>query len=268
MATLAALDVTIYRALMSEQTFFNILLVGWFVLAVAIFVALFYVVAPYGRHARSSWGPTIGDRLGWIVMEASAPLVFAIFFAVGTNSNTIAALAFFVLWEAHYIHRAFVYPSSRHTGVSRMSVVVVGLGLLFNTANAYLNGRYLFTFSGGYPNKWLLTPQFISGLGLFLAGFVINRRSDHVLRYLRKPGESGYKIPNGGLYRWISCPNYFGEIITWIGWAVATWSPPGLAFAVWTTANLMPRARAHHIWYREHFADYPPERKVLVPGVW
>ena len=49
---------------MSEQAFFNILLVGWFVLAAAIFVALFFIVAPYGRHLRSSWGPKIGDRLG------------------------------------------------------------------------------------------------------------------------------------------------------------------------------------------------------------
>ena len=90
----------------------------------------------------------------------------------------------------------------------------------------------------------------------------------HILRNLRKPDESGYRIPYGGLYRWISCPNYFGEIITWVGWAVATWSLPGLAFAVWTIANLAPRARAHHIWYREHFSDYPTERKALMPGVW
>ena len=253
---------------MSEQAFFNTLLVGWFVLAVAIFVALFYVVAPYGRHLRSSWGPKVGDRLGWIVMETPASLVFIIFFVVGTNSITVTALAFLVLWEAHYIHRAFIYPFSRRTGVSNMSLVVVVLGILFNAANAYLNGRYIFTFSGGYTNEWLVSPQFIVGLLLFLTGFIINRRADHILRNLRKQDESGYRIPYGGLYRWISCPNYFGEIITWVGWAVATWSLPGLAFAVWTIANLAPRARAHHIWYREHFSDYPTERKALMPGVW
>jgi protein-S-isoprenylcysteine O-methyltransferase Ste14 len=201
-------------------------------------------------------------------MEAPASLVFIVCFVVGTSSSTITALVFLVLWEAHYIHRAFIYPFSRRTGVSRMSLVVVSLGLLFNVANAYLNGRYVFTLSGGYTNEWLVTPQFIGGLGLFLTGFIINRRADHILRNLRKPGESGYKIPYGGLYRWISCPNYFGEIITWIGWAVATWSLPGLAFVVWTAANLVPRAQANHIWYREHFSDYPTERKALMPGIW
>jgi hypothetical protein len=34
---------------------------------------------------------------------------------------------------------------------------------------------------------------------------------------------------------------------------------------VWTAANLVPRAVAHHRWYRERFADYPAERKALVP---
>ena len=49
---------------------------------------------------------------------------------------------------------------------------------------------------------------------------------------------------------------------------MATWSLPGLAFAVWTVANLMPRARAHHKWYGNYFPDYPQERKALVPGLW
>jgi protein-S-isoprenylcysteine O-methyltransferase Ste14 len=70
------------------------------------------------------------------------------------------------------------------------------------------------------------------------------------------------------MYRWISCPNYFGEIVEWIGWAIATWSLAGLAFALWTAANLAPRARSHHQWYRESFADYPQERKALVPRLW
>jgi len=253
---------------MSERVFFNILLISWFVLAAVIFAALFFIVAPYGRHTRRNWGPAIGDKLGWIVMEAPSPVLFAVFFVLGIKSITITAIAFLILWEAHYVHRAFIYPFSRRVGASGMAVAVVAMGFMFNIGNAYLNGRYLFTLSGGYSNAWLMTPQFICGAALFVAGFIINRKADDDLRNLRKPGESGYKIPDGGLYRWISCPNYFGEILTWIGWAVATWSLPGLAFAVFTVANLAPRARAHHLWYKKQFADYPPRRKALVPAIW
>jgi 3-oxo-5-alpha-steroid 4-dehydrogenase 1 len=253
---------------MTEQAFFHVLLISWFILAALIFVTLFFVVAPYGRHARSGWGPTMDNRLGWIIMEAAAPVVFAVCFALGSNTRTATVLAFFVLWEAHYIHRAFIYPFGLHGVAKRMPVAVMIPALLFNAANAYLNGRYIFTLSDGYMNQWLGDPRFIGGVALFIIGFIINRQADHTLRNLRKPGESGYRIPYGGLYRWISCPNYFGEVIIWVGWAVATWSLPGLAFATWTAANLLPRARVHHAWYHERFPDYPPERKALVPGAW
>ena len=103
---------------------------------------------------------------------------------------------------------------------------------------------------------------------LFVAGCAINRQSDFTLRRLRENGEAGYSIPYGGFYRWVSSPNYFGEIIQWFGWALATWSLAGLMFAVWTAANLAPRALSHHRWYRESFVDYPPERKALLPRLW
>ena len=103
---------------------------------------------------------------------------------------------------------------------------------------------------------------------LFVVGQGINHHADHVLLNLRAPGETGYEIPFGGAYRWVSCPNYLGEVLTWSGWAVATWSWPGLAFLVFTLANLVPRAKSTHAWYRERFPDYPPERKILIPFVW
>jgi len=149
-----------------------------------------------------------------------------------------------------------------------MPIFIVGMGLFFNAVNAYLNGRYIFTFSGGYSNEWLTDARFICGLLLFIIGFVINRQADYMLRNLRTPNEADYKVAYGGMYRFISCPNYLGEILIWVGWTVATWSLSGLSFALWTIANLAPRARAHHHWYQEHFPEYPPQRKALVPLLW
>jgi 3-oxo-5-alpha-steroid 4-dehydrogenase 1 len=250
-----------------ELTVFNSLLVSWFVLAVVVLVAMFFVVAPYGRHVRKGWGYTIGNKLGWVLMEAPAPVAFAVCFLLGGGMTT-ATIAFLFLWEAHYLHRAFIYPLGLRGSARRMPLAVMSFGFVFNIMNGYLNGRYIFTFSGGYGSDWLTDPRFVVGTALFIIGFVINRQADMVLRGLRKPGESVYRISYSRFYRWVSCPNYLGEITIWVGWAVATWSLPGLAFAFWTIANLLPRAKAHHNWYREQFPDYPPERKALVPGVW
>jgi len=252
----------------SEQAFFNGLIIGWVLLAAIVFSVLLFMAAPYGRYFKSGWGPAINNKAGWVIMEAAAPLVFAVCFFLGGRANMATTLVFLGLWEVHYLHRAFIYPFGLRNRGRGMPLVVVGFGLLFNTVNGYLNGRYLFTFAAGYGNQWLGDPRFIIGVALFLAGFIINRQADRILRNLRRSGESGYKIPYGGLYRWISCPNYLGEIVIWVGWAVATWSLPGLAFAAWTVANLVPRARSHHTWYRKRFPDYPPQRRALLPGIW
>ncbi len=252
---------------MKELTIFNSLIISWFVLAAMVFIALFFIAAPYGRHTRKGWGYSVGNKLGWVLMEAPAPLAFAVCFLIG-SSISMVTIVFLLLWESHYLHRAFIYPFSLRGAARRMPLSVVSFGFLFNVMNGYLNGRYIFTFSGGYGTEWFADPRFIFGVFLFIVGFVINRQSDMVLRELRKPGESGYKISDNRFYRWVSSPNYLGEIIIWVGWAIATWSLPGLVFAFWTVANLLPRARANHIWYKKTFPDYPPERKALVPGLW
>jgi 3-oxo-5-alpha-steroid 4-dehydrogenase 1 len=253
---------------MSELTFFHYLLIAWFTLAGAIFIALFFIVAPYGRHITRHWGATLKSSSGWILMECASPIVFAICFVLGQNRSTLPVIVLLVLWETHYIHRAFFYPLHRRDGAKRIPLMVVSLGLIFNAINSYLNGRYIFSLSSGYPDSWLCDPRFITGVLLFIFGFIINRQADFTLHNLRKEGDTGYHIVNNGLFRWVSCPNYLGEIMIWTGWAIATWSLSGLSFAVWTAANLVPRARAHDRWYRQNFPEYPPDRKTLVPGVW
>ena len=252
---------------MKESVIFDGLLIGWFVLAAVIFVLLLFVIAPYGRHARGGWGYSVGNKLGWVLMEAASPVVFGVCFFLG-DSISVTAIVFLIIWETHYLHRAFVYPFTLRGLERRMPLLVVFFGLVFNVMNGYLNGRYITAFSGGYSNEWLADPRFIIGVLLCITGYAINRQADNDLRALREPGDSGYKVPFRGFYRWVSCPNYLGESVMWLGWALATWSLPGLAFAFWTLANLVPRAKAHHAWYRKNFPDYPPQRKALIPGLW
>ncbi len=249
------------------KLFFGLVLLS-FMIAAVVFSTLFFIKAPYGRYIQRTWGPLISNNLGWILMESPAALFFATCFVIGSNPKTLTLWVFLLMWEAHYIHRAFIYPFRIADGRKKMPVVVMFIGMIFNSFNTYLNGQYLFSFSPGYSNAWLSDPRFLGGLALFITGFIINRGSDRILSTLRKPGETGYHIPYGGLFRWVSCPNYLGEIIEWCGWALATWSLPGLSFALWTIANLAPRARSHHAWYRAHFSDYPRQRRALIPWVW
>ena len=239
----------------------------WIILAAAVFVALFFITAPYGRHARRVIGPSMNSAMAWLVMEAPAPLMFAACFLTG-SSITIAQVVFLGAWEAHYVHRAFVYPFTMRTDFRPFPLIIVSSGFIFNLINAFLNGSYIVLHAEQYQISWLWDIRFMLGMAFFVLGFVINRQSDMILNRIRRSSGDGYSIPNGGVFKWVSCPNYLGEIIIWIGWALATWSFVTAAFAIWTVANLAPRARAHHRWYHEKFPDYPDERHALVPGLW
>jgi 3-oxo-5-alpha-steroid 4-dehydrogenase 1 len=251
---------------MSEAAFFRDLMYVMLALSAVTFVALFTITAPYGRHARGGWGPMVSSTTGWIVMEAPASLGFFAFYLWGEHRAAPVPIALLTIWQIHYVHRAFVYPFRRRGGDKPMPLTVALMGLSFNLANTYLNARFISHFAS-YRDDELTSLRFVAGVALFAVGLVVNRQSDQVLRNLRRPGESGYKIPAGGLYRWVSAPNYLGELVEWTGFALAAWSPAALVFVVWTAANLVPRAWSNHQWYRRTFPDYPTGRRALVPFV-
>ncbi len=253
---------------MTERAVFDALLLGWFALAGIVFVVLFFISAPYGRQNRSGWGPQIPARLGWIVMETPPVAIFVVAFAIGDRHESLPAWIFLGMWLFHYVHRAYIFPFRMRNRGKQMPLVIALLAIATNCGIDYLNARWLFAFGPVLDASWLTDPRFLVGTALFLTGMAINIHSDNILLALRKGPDGSYSIPRGGAYRWISCPNYAGEILEWSGWALATWSPAGLAFALWTASNLTPRARTHHAWYRESFPDYPPERRALIPHLW
>jgi len=240
---------------------------AWIAAGIIIFFVLLWKTAPYGRHSRNDWGPLIDNKLGWFFMEFFVLVVlwfFLLRYGVHWNLPTAIIVGCFCF---HYINRSIIFPLRIHTNGKKMPVVIMLSGMGFNLMNGFLIGYYLTHFAG-YANSWLYDVRFITGLLLFLGGMYINWKSDAMLIALRKPGETGYKIPQGFLFNRISCPNLFGEILEWAGFAILSWSIPGLAFFVWTFANLVPRALSHHRWYRQQFAAYPASRKAVLPGLW
>jgi len=240
---------------------------GWILIAVILFPVMMFVTAPYGRHSKTSWGPMINNKLGWFFMEAPSLIILS-WFVISSKSylNAVVLIASF-LWIGHYFHRALIFPLRLKTKGKKMPVVIMLFAVVFNFVNAWLNGYWFANFSEDYYRNWLSDPRFIIGVIIFVAGFVINQYHDKILLKLRKKSSKGYRIPKGGLFKYISCPNFFGEIIEWGGFALLAWNLPALSFFVWTLANLIPRAISHHKWYRSHFENYPKKRKAVFPGL-
>ncbi|MCK9219200.1 MAG: 3-oxo-5-alpha-steroid 4-dehydrogenase [Bacteroidales bacterium] len=253
---------------MKESTFY-LIVYAWIAIAIFIFPVIIRVVVPYGRHATKKWGAMIDNRIGWMLMELPALLVFAGFYLFGSGTHPCVTWVFFSLWVLHYINRTVIFPFRLRTKGKKMPIAIVFMSIGFNFMNGFINGYYLGTLASEaqYPASYFFDPRFFGGLFIFFFGMFVNWQSDNILIHLRKPGETGYIIPQKGFFHFVSCPNHLGEIIEWAGFAFLTWSSPALAFFVWTLVNLMPRALHHHKWYKDTFSDYPPDRKALFPFI-
>ena len=242
----------------------------WSLIVVAV-VAFFYLrnnPAPYGRHYRKKTTLDCSDRVGWIVMEVPAPVTFLAVYFLGSHAWEAIPLGFLLLWQSHYLNRTLLRPSVNDSEEDRIPIKVVVLGFLFNSMNGYLNARAVSELMT-YDQSWMWDLRMWLGLALFLGGFSLNLYSDRLLAKLKQGRHMhGYQLANRGPFKLVSCPNYLGEIIEWAGWAIATWTLAGLAFFLFTSANLVPRAMSHHRWYQQTFKDYPPNRKAVIPGLY
>ena len=207
-------------------------------------------------------------------MEIPALIVFPIVFFMGSKADQTVPLFFLALWVFHYLNRAIVNPMLMRTSVNAKNSFdpsVMLWGWLVLGLHSYLNAAYISELGTHYQASWFQDPRFIVGMLIYVFGFTTNVYSDSILRNLRsknpQPDEPRYKIPYGGLFKYVSCPQYLGEIISFVGLAVMTWNLGAVFVVLVTAGNLIPRAQITHKWFKKHFDEYPPERKAIFPHV-
>ena len=242
--------------------FYNLLFL-WIFIGLSTFIFLIFsnTVAPYGRHSSSKWGLMIDNRWGWFWMELPALLIMPVIILTSpVEKNNIILLVTF-LWAFHYFYRTIIFPIKLKTKGKKMPLLIIISAFIFNLFNGFFVGYEI-----AYLSKIYFGINTIIGLIIFLCGMYINRFSDNKLISLRQEKKE-YQIPKGGMFKYISCPNHFGEIIEWIGFAIIVFNLGGLSFALWTAFNLIPRSLNHHNWYKNHFKDYPEDRKAVIPFI-
>lgn len=258
-----------------EASSYRLILIGSFVYAGAIMLGAMFVQAPYGRFASDKYGVNLPPQWGWFLMELPATLSFAWFYFHGQNRFEVVPLFFLGIWLLHYGNRGFVFPllmrvARGSRGTFSLSIILAGW--LVTTLHGYLNAVFIAQLGTHFTPDWFGDPRFIVGMLIYFTGFLLNLHSDAILRNLRSVeevarGEKIYRIPYGGLFRYVSNPSYFSELLSFTGFAIATWSLGAVFVLLVSAANLVPRAFQIHRWYRDNFPDYPPERKVLVPFI-
>lgn len=256
-----------------DPVFDTVLAVG-LAFAVVTLLGSIFVPAPYGRFAQGS-GVNLHPKLGWWLMEIPATVVFLFFFLQSRpEAWTTTTLVLAGIWLLHYGNRGWFFPLAIRAAPgarSSFSLMVMVMGMFVTAIHGYLHAMWFTEYGNHLTPEWLTDPRFVIGLAIYALGLFLILTSESVMRHLRPPNPPAdaprYRIPYGFGFRWVSNPQYLGEIIAWTGFAVLTWGLPGLMILLITASNLVPRALATHRWYREQFPDYPPERRALIPYV-
>ncbi|KAL8206126.1 hypothetical protein R6Q57_009677 [Mikania cordata] len=251
----------------SDQDFFDYAVISYFMIGPPTYISCRYITAPYGKHHRKGWGPTVPPSLAWVLMESPTIWFTILLFPIGQHSSNPKSIILISPFIIHYIHRTIIYPLRlRHKPSNGYPISIALMAFVYNLFNSYLQARWVSEYADYQNDKWFWW-RFCVGLVVFLGGMVVNVKSDMELLKLKEGG--GYKIPRGGLFEFVSCPNYLGEIVEWLGWGLMTGSWVGLGFLLYTCANLVPRAHANHNWYLKKFGeDYPNGRKAVIPFVY
>ena len=230
---------SVARQLLAHEAEFHLLCAALMVfVGCVVWCVEFYgsARAPYGRYASiraASWyGPMINAKVAWFFQESWAFFTALLLLPFGEprclESRPNAVLL--AMFMGHYAYRSFVYPF-RMRGGKPMPIGICMLAALFCAFNGLLQGRLWSAIAVRTLDTPFDAAVFASGCLVWAVGLGINLHSDSVLRNLRKPGESGYKIPHGGAFRFVSAANYFGEIVEWLGYALAANHFGAVAFA-------------------------------------
>ena len=250
--------------------YFDTFLTVMAVIALVVFVALYFVEAGYGYLFNPKFGLPVSNRAGWVMMESPVFIAMTVLWLVSDRTWQAAPLVLFLLFQTHYFQRSFIFPLLLR-GRSKMPLGIVLMGMTFNTLNALMQGGWIFFVApDDYYADWFSKPYIYIGTAVFLFGMAVNLHSDYIIRHLRKSGDTRHYIPRGGMFRYVSSANYFGEFMEWVGFAIASWSWAGAVFAWWTFANLAPRSASLYRRYESEFGEEftKLKRKRIIPFIY
>lgn len=201
----------------------------------------------------------------WIYGEEA--LAVSVKDAVWVREVQVAAL---VAWTVHYAKREL-----ETLFVHRFSHATMPLMNLAKNCSYYWGFAAYVSYFVNHPLYTPPPPDLVySGACLFYFMEIGNFTCHWTLRQLRPPGTRIRAIPTGGLFDYVTCPNYTYEILAWFGFNLMTSTVAGGLFMLAGATQMIIWAQGKHRNYRKEFNGndgkplYPKSRKMLVPFIY
>ena len=89
---------------------FNLFLLIMSAIALVVFIALHFIDAGYGKFYNKKWGPSLDNKLGWVLMESPVFIAMLLLWLLSERKDSLCRLLFLLLFELHYFQRSFIFP--------------------------------------------------------------------------------------------------------------------------------------------------------------
>ncbi len=218
-------------------------------------------------YSKFNQGGAIPSRIGMLVIYALPMFFYLLCYVATAGERHLYHQLVLAAVVGHFLKRCletlFLHRYSGHLSLRSLVSIVLGYCAIVGTIHLAVNLR---TPASLVQQHSVL---FSSALGavVFLLGELGNLYHHVLLARLRGPADKSYQIPQGGLFRLVACPHYFFEIVAWVG--IAIMSKQLMVFGVisFSVFYLLARSVSTVRWYKAKFADYPSERKAIIPYV-
>ncbi|KAG6507342.1 3-oxo-5-alpha-steroid 4-dehydrogenase 1-like [Zingiber officinale] len=206
----------------------------------------------------------ISSRAGMLFFYTPALLASAAAFAVPSLMADERGLLVALALLLHFLKRDFevLFVHQFSGAIVLDSAISISFSYFINTV-CILYAQYL-AVGAPEPAVNLKYP----GAVVFAVGMLGNLYHHILLSKLRKKGDKGYKIPEGGLFGLVICPHYLFEIIIWVGVALMAQTLNAASFMLGSAFYLMGRSWATKRWYVSKFESFPKGIKALLPYIY
>jgi len=202
----------------------------------------------------------------WFIYGLFALHLLPVYGSKAETPLTMTQKVAFLLWMVHYTKRILESIFVHEFGTLTMPIF-----------NLFKNCAYYWSFAAavGYnvnipTDKELPSWHLYIGFPWFCVFMTLNFICHLKLKYMRPKGTNAFVIPHGFLFEYITCPNYFCEIMTWFGFNILTgFTPAGIAFNIVGALQMIQWATQRRDKFVKLFGNkWPKNRWVLFPFIY
>ncbi|MBI4063643.1 MAG: DUF1295 domain-containing protein [Elusimicrobia bacterium] len=216
---------------------------------------------PYSKFSK---GGTINMRLAAILVYFSPIVAYTASYIQASSPKSpyhVALLAGFTLhFGKRCLESLFLHKFSRRVGLPVIAVVGFAYTSVAVLAGQLHNAKVPEVYGYAFGPSLLL-----AGAAVMFFGELLNFYHHYLLAKLRRGQEREYRVPQGGLFRYVACPHYLAEIVAWFGYALMSRHLEMYGVVFIFTCYLAARSRKTSQWYQKNVPGYPADRRSLVP---